>query len=70
MKIKFLGTGAAEDIPSFGCTCPRCRLAREEKGRNVRRRASLLIDAAPTNVSCSMHPQRSVYSSTRRRFLT
>ena len=46
MKITFLGTGAAEGIPCFGCTCPRCQAARRGEGHNARRRASVLIEAA------------------------
>ncbi len=46
MKIRFLGTGAAEGIPCFGCTCPRCQAARKGEGHNARRRASVLIEAA------------------------
>ncbi len=46
MKIQFLGTGAAEGIPSFGCTCQRCQVARKEGGPNVRQRASVLVEAA------------------------
>jgi len=46
VKITFLGTGAAEGIPSFGCTCPRCQAARRGEGHNARRRASVLIEAA------------------------
>lgn len=43
MKITFLGTGAAEGIPCFGCECPRCQAARENNDRNARRRACFLI---------------------------
>lgn len=46
MKIHFLGTGAAEGIPSFGCTCPRCQVARKQGEHNARQRAALLIEAA------------------------
>ena len=32
MKIKFLGTGAAEGIPSTFCNCKICEYARRFKG--------------------------------------
>lgn len=60
MKIRFLGTGAAEGIPSFGCTCPRCRLAREEGGPNIRRRASVLIEAAGQHILLDTPPEISL----------
>ncbi|MEF3302751.1 MBL fold metallo-hydrolase [Paenibacillus sp. GYB003] len=53
MDITFLGTAAAEGIPFPFCDCPTCRHAREHRGRNVRRRQSiliggdLLVDAGP-----------------------
>ena len=43
MKITFLGTGAAEGIPCFGCECPCCQAAREKNDRNSRRRSCFLI---------------------------
>ena len=45
MKIVFLGTGAAEGMPAVFCSCGVCQYAREHGGRDVRRRASLLIDS-------------------------
>ncbi|MFE5321980.1 MBL fold metallo-hydrolase [Paenibacillus sp. NPDC056579] len=44
MKITFLGTAAAEGIPFPFCDCATCQQARREKGRNIRRRQSLLIN--------------------------
>lgn len=44
MKITFLGTAAAEGIPFPFCGCPTCGHAREYRGRNVRRRQSILIN--------------------------
>jgi len=56
VKIHFLGTGAAEGIPSIGCDCAHCTRARNEGGKLVRERNAilfslpgyeLLIDCAP-----------------------
>jgi phosphoribosyl 1,2-cyclic phosphate phosphodiesterase len=44
MKITFLGTAAAEGIPSPFCNCSTCTHAREFKGRNIRKRTSILIN--------------------------
>lgn len=60
MKIQFLGTGAAEGIPSFGCTCPRCQLAREEGGAEVRKRASLLVETDDCRVLLDTPPEISL----------
>ncbi|HEY66710.1 MAG: hypothetical protein DRI79_01550 [Chloroflexi bacterium] len=57
MKIRFLGTGAAEGIPSFGCTCPRCQVARREGVPNARRRASLLVEAGGHRILLDTPPE-------------
>ena len=57
MNIQFLGTGAAEGIPSLGCTCQRCQVARKQGGPNVRRRASLLIEAAGHRILLDTPPE-------------
>lgn len=44
MKIKYLGTGAAEGIPAMFCNCEVCRYAREKGGREIRTRSQALID--------------------------
>jgi phosphoribosyl 1,2-cyclic phosphate phosphodiesterase len=44
MELTFLGTGAATACPLPFCRCETCRAAREGGGRDVRSRASLLID--------------------------
>lgn len=44
MKIKFLGTGASEGIPSLFCKCSVCEEARKNKGRDIRSRNQALID--------------------------
>lgn len=43
MRIRFLGTGAAEGIPAMGCTCDHCTRARREGGRLIRQRTSVLF---------------------------
>lgn len=44
MKIKYLGTAAAEGIPAIFCHCEICKHAREHGGKNIRTRAQALID--------------------------
>lgn len=57
MKIRFLGTGAAEGIPRFGCTCQRCQMARKEGGPNTRQRTSLLIEVASHRILLDTPPE-------------
>ena len=44
MKIKVLGSSAAEAVPALWCECPVCAHARKNKGCDVRRRTCYLID--------------------------
>jgi phosphoribosyl 1,2-cyclic phosphate phosphodiesterase len=44
MKLTYLGTAAAEGIPALFCECDICRYAQEKGGRNLRMRASAIID--------------------------
>lgn len=44
MKIKFLGTAAAEGVPAIGCGCRVCKLSCKLGGRNLRSRSQALID--------------------------
>lgn len=44
MKLKFLGTAAAEGIPALFCSCDTCKLSLELGGKNLRKRSSLLLD--------------------------
>lgn len=44
MKIMFLGTAAAEGWPGVFCRCEYCKKARELGGKNIRTRASTLIE--------------------------
>lgn len=44
MKIKYLGTAAAEAVPAFFCTCKTCMEARKTLGKDVRSRTQTLIN--------------------------
>lgn len=44
MKIKYLGTAAAEAIPAVFCKCETCRKSRALGGKNIRTRSQALID--------------------------
>lgn len=44
MKIRFLGTAAAEGTPAFYCDCPVCAKAARLGGRNIRTRSQVLIN--------------------------
>ena len=44
MKLTFLGTSAATAMPLPFCGCAVCRHARRDGGKDIRRRASLVID--------------------------
>jgi len=44
MKLRILGTAAAEAWPAIFCGCPTCRRARQAGGNNLRSRASVQID--------------------------
>ncbi|CAK7027130.1 hypothetical protein KQI38_21645 [Tissierella carlieri] len=44
MKITFLGTSAATSYPLIFCRCMVCKSARINKGKDIRKRASLLIN--------------------------
>ena len=46
MKIKYLGTAAAEGWPGIFCNCEACRRALREGGKNLRTRSQALIDDA------------------------
>ena len=46
MKIRYLGTAAAEGIPALFCACEKCQKARKLGGKNIRMRAQALIDDA------------------------
>ena len=44
MKLKFLGTGAAEGIPGMYCHCPICQEIRKRGAAEYHTRSQLLID--------------------------
>lgn len=44
MKLKFLGTAAAEAIPALFCSCDVCMTSRKLGGKNLRKRSSVLLD--------------------------
>ena len=44
MKLKYLGTAAAEGIPGIFCNCPVCKQTRALGGKNYRSRAQALIN--------------------------
>ena len=44
MKFQYLGTAAAEGIPSMFCMCETCRRSREAGGRAARTRSQAIID--------------------------
>lgn len=44
MKLKYLGTGASEGIPSLYCHCPVCENARKNGGKDFRTRTGFVLD--------------------------
>ncbi len=44
MKIKYLGTAAAEGIPGIFCSCDTCRRARNAGGKNIHTRSQAIVD--------------------------
>jgi len=63
MKIKYLGTAAAEGIPGIFCECDICEEAKRLGGKNIRTRSQalvddkLLIDFPPDNYYHMIHNQ-------------
>lgn len=46
MKLKYLGTAAAEGYPAMFCNCENCRKAIKRGGKNIRSRSQAIIDDA------------------------
>lgn len=46
MKLKYLGTAAAEGYPAMFCNCENCRKAIKKGGKNIRSRSQAIIDDA------------------------
>ena len=44
MKLRYLGTGAAEGIPAVFCNCALCREAQRLGGKNIRTRSQAVIN--------------------------
>ena len=44
MRVKFLGTAAAEGVPATFCNCERCKQAQKLGGKNIRTRSQILIN--------------------------
>lgn len=44
MKLKFLGTAAAEGIPALFCECDNCKYARKHLGKDFRTRSQSIIN--------------------------
>ena len=44
MKIRYLGTAAAEGAPALFCTCDHCAYARKAGGKEIRSRAGSILD--------------------------
>jgi len=44
MKLKILGSGAAQGIPAPFCTCQVCQTAHEKGGHDIRRRTAYMWD--------------------------
>lgn len=44
MKLRYLGTAAAEGFPGMFCICDACRRAKEAGGRNIRGRSQAIVN--------------------------
>lgn len=44
MRLKYLGTAAAEAIPAIFCNCPTCKKTRADGGKNYRTRSQTIIN--------------------------
>ena len=44
MKVKFLGTIAAEGGPALFCNCQYCKEAKKRGGKDIRTRSQILVN--------------------------
>ena len=44
LKIKVLGTAAATSMPLGFCNCDVCKKARQNGGKDIRKRSSIIIN--------------------------
>ena len=44
MKLQYLGTAAAEGVPSLFCRCRTCKKARERGGKEIRTRSQAIVN--------------------------
>lgn len=44
MKLKYLGTAAAEGYPAMFCNCENCKKAQKLGGKNIRSRSQAIVD--------------------------
>ncbi len=44
MKLKYLGTAAAEGVPALFCECENCKKARKNGGKDIRTRSQAIVD--------------------------
>ena len=44
MRLRVLGSAAAEGWPAMFCSCPGCQKARANGGKDLRRRTAYLLD--------------------------
>ena len=59
MKLRYLGTGAAEGMPATFCSCPVCMRSMREGGRSLRMRScSLLNDRILIDLGPDIHAQK------------
>ncbi len=62
MKIKYLGTGAAEGMPATFCSCPVCLRSLAEGGKSLRMRScTLLGDDVLIDMGPDIHAQKLKY---------
>lgn len=62
MKIKYLGTAAAEGFPALFCTCDACLRASRAGGKNIRLRSGILInDSILLDITPDIYTQKLRY---------